>query len=185
MSVVTPVPLRYRAPRLPVIAAAVSAALLASTVGLVGSLWMLTAAGAQVHPVASDSMAPTFVRGDLVVTRPASALRIGEAVTFRKYGHLVTHRIVAQGRVPGTFETRGDANPGNDPWTIGMVDVTGHVQGVVKRAGLPLLVLESGAGRLLGASLLLAAVLTLWWALPRATRIPARVLHPSSGYVFD
>lgn len=185
MSVVTAVPLRYRAPLLPVVVAAVSAALLASAVGLVGSLWMLASAGAHAYPVASDSMAPTFVRGDLVVTHPVSTLRVGEAVTFRKYGHLVTHRIVAQGRTPGTFETRGDANPGNDPWTIGAADVTGHVRGVVKRAGLPLLALESDVGRLLGANLLVLAVLALWWALPRATRIPARVLHPSSGYVFD
>lgn len=175
-------PLRYRAPLLPTLMSALSISVLASAFALVLWLWLLGAAGAQVHAVKSDSMAPAFTRGDLVVTKPAGQLRIGDTVTFRKYGQLVTHRIVAFGRVSGTFETRGDANPGNDPWTIVAADVTGRVQGVVRRAGAPLLALESVLGRVLGFNLLLGAALALWWAMPRATRIPSRVLHPSSGY---
>lgn len=175
-------PLHYRAPLLPVLASALSAAVLATAGGLALALWLLGAAGAETHAVASDSMVPAFRRGDLVVTKPVARLAVGDTVTFRKYGQLVTHRIVAEGRVTGTFETRGDANPGNDPWTIVASDVTGRVQGVVRRAGMPLLAMESLPGRVLGLNLIVGAALALLWAWPRATRIPARLLHPSSGY---
>lgn len=175
-------PLRYRTPLLPTAVGALAIALVASAAGLLLGLWLLGLAGAKSYPVASDSMVPAFRRGDLVVTTAAAQLRVGDMVTFRKYGQLITHRIVANGRVPGSFETRGDANPGNDPWTITLADVTGRVRGVVRHAGAPLLAMESAAGRVLGLNLLLAAVCALWWALPRATRVPSRVLHPSAGY---
>lgn len=175
-------PLHYRAPMLPTAIAAAGVALLAAMLGLLLSLWVLGLAGAHSYPVASDSMVPAFSRGDLVVTRPVAHLQIGDMVTFRKYGQLVTHRVVAEGRAPGTFETRGDANPGNDPWTIVAADVTGRVEGVVRGAGTPMLALESAVGRVLVVQLLLGICFALWWALPRATRVPARLLHPSSGY---
>ena len=161
---------RHRSPVVPTLVGAIAVALLVISVGLFGSLWLLGTAGAQAYPVASDSMTPVFARGDLVVTQPASQLRVGDIVTFRKYGHLITHRIVAEGRIPGTFETRGDANSANDPWTISPSDVTGRVQSVVRRAGVPLLVGESASGRIVGANLLLAALLGAGWAVPRAVR---------------
>ena len=175
-------PLRYRAPVIPTLVSAIGAAVLSTTTALAGVLVLLTVAGAHTFPVASDSMEPVFVRGDLVVTKPVAGLQIDDVVTFRKYGQLVTHRIVAAGRAPGTFETRGDANPGNDPWTITIADVVGRVVTVVHRAGSPLLAVQTVPGRLIAANLLVAVVLLMCWALPRATRIPCRVLHPSSGY---
>ena len=162
--------LRNRSPIVPTLVGAIAVALLVISFGLLGSLWLLGTAGAEAYPVASDSMVPVFARGDLVVTQPASRLRVGDIVTFRKYGHLITHRIVASGRVPGTFETRGDANPGNDPWTISPADITGRVQSVVHRAGMPLLIGESTSGRIVGANLLLAALISAGWAVPRAVR---------------
>lgn len=173
VSITTPTDLRCRSPFVPTLVSAIAVALLVISCGLFGSLWLLRTAGAQVFPVASDSMLPAFQRGDLVVTQPTAHFNVGDIVTFRKYGHLITHRIVAEGRVPGTFETRGDANPGNDPWTIGQADVTGRVQSVVHRAGMPLLMGESAIGRMVGANLLIAALLAVGWALPRAVRVPA------------
>ncbi len=170
MSTADRIALRSRSPFVPTLVGAIAVALLVISFGIFGSLWLLETAGAQAYPVASDSMVPFFERGDLVVTQPASQLRVGDIVTFRKYGHLITHRIVAQGRVPGTFETRGDANPGNDPWKISLADVTGRVQSVVRRAGVPLLVGESASGRIAGANLLLAALFSAGWAVPRAVR---------------
>lgn len=178
-------PLHYRAPLLPMILSALCVSVLTAAGGLLLSLWVLGLAGAHSYPVASDSMVPAFRSGDLVVTRPVAGLQIGDMVTFRKYGQLVTHRVVAEGRAPGTFETRGDANPGNDPWTIVAADVTGRVDGVVRRAGTPLLVMESAVGRVLVMQLLLGTIFVLRWALPRATRVPARLLHPSSGYAIE
>ena len=115
-------------------------------------------------------MVPTFARGDLVVARPTRALAIGDVVTFRVYGRLVTHRIAEADAATGRFRTRGDANPGPDPWTIAASDVVGTVRAVVHRAGHPLLVLETPAGRVLAGNVGIALVVLAWWAIPRATR---------------
>ena len=178
-------PAKFRTPVTTTLIAAVSVTTLAASLGLAFALWLLGLAGAQSFPVASDSMVPAFSRGDLVVTKPVQQLRVGDVVTFRKYNQLVTHRIVAEGRAPGTFETRGDANPGNDPWTISSADVTGRVAGVVRRAGAPLLALGSPFGRVLAVNVLLLLVFLLMWALPRAIKVPARLLHPSAGYAIS
>ena len=73
--------------------------------------------------VLSNSMAPTFSRGDLllVTPQPPERLRVGQVVTFRiPIGdHRVeSHRIVeilAGGLTP-VVRTKGDANDGADPW---------------------------------------------------------------------
>lgn len=152
------------------ITAALSAGGLAAVAAVLVGLALLAAAGAGVHAVASDSMVPAFARGDLVVTRPVADPAVGDMVTFRQFGRLVTHRIVAAGRAAGTWETRGDANPGNDPWTITREDITGRVVGVVPRLGHALLAVETLSGRLLGLNLIVVLVLALVWAWPRAVR---------------
>lgn len=153
---------------LSVVVAAVASAVLAATVSLFLGLAVLNTAGTDVFAVASDSMAPVMHRGDLVVTAPRGELRVGDAVTFSKYQTLVTHRIVANGRQHGTFETRGDANPGNDPWTITAQDVVGTVQGVVTNAGWPLLLMSGATGRLTFVGAMIAAAVLLLWSWPRA-----------------
>ncbi len=179
----TPLPeLEYRTPR----GATVLSALAASAVGLIGALALalsvLHLAHAEYFAVASDSMVPAFARGDLVVTRAVRELRVGDAVTFRKYGHLVTHRIVALGRAAGTYETRGDANVASDPWMITADDVVGRVDSVVRRAGFPLLLLESAGGRVLVGNFLTGLLVLLWWATPRATMVRAKLPQPATGY---
>lgn len=152
------------------ITAALSVAGLAAAVASLVGLGLLSGAGAAVHAVASDSMVPAFARGDLVVTRPVAEPEVGDMVTFRRFDRLVTHRIVAPGRVAGTWETRGDANPGNDPWTVSVDDITGRVVGVVPEFGHALLVAETVRGRLLGLNLAGVLLLALNWAWPRAVR---------------
>lgn len=182
MTVLPLTPLRYRAPVLPTCTAALAVAAGAAAAALLLLQFVLAMAGASTHAVASDSMLPAFARGDLVVTKPLQQPQVGDMVTFRKYGQLVTHRIVATGRVPGTFETRGDANPGNDPWTISAVDITGRVVGVVPNVGHLQLMLGRPQGRAVFVVLVTLLVAAANWALPRALRIPARLLHPSSGH---
>lgn len=137
------------------------------------ALGLLQSAGAPFFAVASESMAPGLHRGDLVVTRPVAPLRIGDVVTFRMYRQVVTHRVVAPGRRPGSFETRGDANPGNDPWTIRKRDVVGTVESVVTNAGWPLLWWSSRIGRSALAVGLLLAVAVLMWVWPRVAYVQA------------
>lgn len=173
-------------PRHAPVGATMLSALAASVIGLVVALALalslLNLAHAQYFAVESDSMAPAFVRGDLVVTRVAPQLRVGDTVTFRKYGHVVTHRIVALGRMAGTYETRGDANQASDPWTITAADVVGRVDHVIQRAGFPLLLLASAPGRLLAGNGVVGLLVLLSWAAPRAIRVPSRLLHPAYGY---
>ena len=149
------------------VASAVAAALLGAAAALVCAYSLLNFAGAPYFAVASNSMSPVMQRGDLIVTSPQGDLSVGDAVTFRMHGQLVTHRLVAPGRLPDTFETRGDANPGNDPWTISTSDVVGKVQSVIARAGWPLLWLGTLSGRVALVAVVLFAIAALQWAWPR------------------
>lgn len=158
---------------LEILTAALATAVLAGAASLLVALSVLGIGHASYFAVSSDSMAPLMHRGDLVVTTGRGTLAIGDAVTFRKFGALVTHRIVDHGRMPGTYETRGDANPGNDPWTITSRDVVGKVRGVVTNAGWPLLWLASALGRIVACLVLIAAVMALQWALPKALYVQA------------
>ena len=150
------------------VTSAVAAAILGAATALVCAYSLLSVAGAPYFAVASNSMTPVMQRGDLVVTTPTGDLQVGDAVTFRMHGQLVTHRLVARGRQPHTFETRGDANPGNDPWTISTSDVVGKVQSVITRAGWPLLWLGTLPGRFALIAAVALAILALQWAWPRA-----------------
>lgn len=86
--------------------------------GGVTATWGLSQ-GARPLSVQSGSMAPTFNKGDLVITRPVPGMHyaVGDIVTFtdpKNHQQTITHRIVA---VPATdaahspkFLTKGDAN---------------------------------------------------------------------------
>jgi len=158
---------------LSLITSALSSAILGAAIALIAAYSILSAAGAPFFAVASNSMTPVMQRGDLVVTSPRGELHVGDAVTFVMHDQLVTHRLVATGRQPNTFETRGDANPGNDPWTISTSDVVGKVQSIVARAGWPLLWLGTLGGRLTITGVIVLAIAGLLWAFPRAAYVQA------------
>lgn len=151
---------------------AAAAAVVSAAVALVCALGMLHVAGAPVFAVVSNSMAPTMQRGDLVVVEPHAAAQIGDVVTFRKYGQVVTHRISDAAKQRDAFETRGDANPGNDPWTVSRSEMVGTVQSVVHRAGWPLLWLGNPRQRIAVYVLLLLTLWSLWWSLHRTLEVP-------------
>lgn len=102
--------------------------------------------------VLSGSMTPTFRPGDVVIDTPISGrdLRVGDVITYSTpvgEHEVVSHRvveIVQRGAHP-TFRTKGDANPGADPWTAhttgstlwrqrAVVPHAGTVIGVVRRS---------------------------------------------------
>ena len=141
-------------------------ALISAAMAIMLAFGALGLANASYFAVQSDSMAPLMHRGDLVVATPR-AFQVGDAVTFRKFDRLVTHRVVAPGKQSGSFETRGDANPSNDPWTITAADVVGVARGVVTNAGWPLLWMTSTLGRILLCLALLSAVAGALWAYPK------------------
>ena len=81
--------------------------------------------------IRSDSMAPAFRSGDVLVVRTvaAGAVAVGDVVTFAdssRGGALVSHRVVAVEQRGGerAFVTRGDQNSGVEHW---VADVDGTV----------------------------------------------------------
>jgi signal peptidase len=92
---------------------------------IVLSVGVGAALGFRALVVRSGSMAPAIESGDVVITRLVrpSAVEPGDVVTFRdttRQGELVTHRVVQVTREPDrvSFVTRGDANTGEERWSI-------------------------------------------------------------------
>ncbi|MBI4163894.1 MAG: signal peptidase I [Candidatus Aenigmarchaeota archaeon] len=69
--------------------------------------------------VESNSMQPTFSRGDILIIKGASAEEIkqGDIIVFfaPERGAPIVHRVVTR-NADGTFQTKGDANGGQLPY---------------------------------------------------------------------
>ena len=95
----------------------------------------------QIIAVASDSMRPTFVRGDAVILEKCSASDIHEndILVFKHEGIIVTHRVVQidtkNNRLQ--FTTKGDHNEENDSFVTGESQVIGRVVIINKYIGFP------------------------------------------------
>ncbi len=80
--------------------------------------------------VESNSMVPTFNKGDILILRgiPPGELDIGDVIVFSpsEESTPVVHRIIAK-NPDGTFQTRGDANSGQLPFekSIGASQIHG------------------------------------------------------------
>lgn len=76
-----------------------------------------------------DSMRPLFRPGDRIVFSPCHLgyIRRGDVIVFDAPGETsrIVHRVIAV--EPDRFRTRGDANPGEDPWRLGRENLIGHV----------------------------------------------------------
>lgn len=134
-------------------------AVLALLLAVVG----LDLSGHRLFVVRGASMEPAIPQGALVVVRPAvpAALAVGDVVTFRHRGQLVTHRIAAIDQMGDArvFTTKGDANAASDPEPVAFDDQAGLLVTQVPLFGY-LLALLQAYGRL--ASLALALVFGLW-----------------------
>lgn len=101
------------------------------------ALLVPTLLGFDRYVIVSNSMKGTFERGAVVFSKSQSVndLKIGDVITYRPpaqtgINHLVTHRISDRtvnddGSI--MFRTKGDANPGKDPWTFSLVNGTQNV----------------------------------------------------------
>ena len=102
----------------------------------------LTAVGYKPVAVYSGSMRPTIPVGGLVLDRaiPSNEVRVGDVITFSDpyvKGRLVTHRVIDIRQTPHglAYRTKGDANPGRDPWLIRLTGQVGRVSFGVPVAG--------------------------------------------------
>lgn len=121
--------------------------------------------------VRSGSMAPAIGTGDVVVVKSVRPGEVssGLVVTFRdatREDRLVTHRVVSVERSEGRYEfvTRGDANTGQERWSVAAEGSIGVVRAVIPTVGYPLNWLGSPAVR---ALLLVAGSILLGGALLR------------------
>ncbi len=95
--------------------------------------------------VLSNSMLPTFARGDAVIMKKIDEkdlkkLKKGTILYYSKEGRLIVHRIVSvkhtdDGKVEVT--TKGDNNNANDPWVITEDDMIGTVSFMIPYIGYP------------------------------------------------
>lgn len=130
-----------------------------------------------VVPVAGGSMRPALQPGDLVVLKGVleDELEKGDVIAFNvpdaKRGEFglpgaIVHRIIEIEKVnggPAIIHTKGDANGGEDAFTIRSTDVIGRMAKRVPAAGYPLLFFRSRQGKIfIGAAI---AVVLLYFLL--------------------
>lgn len=72
--------------------------------------------GYKPYIVLSDSMTPTFARGDCVFVKKQNAYKVGDIITYTTDGGktYVTHRVVAVNESNNSYQTKGDANNSPD-----------------------------------------------------------------------
>lgn len=136
---------------------------------------VLTVAGYKPVAVYSGSMRPTIPVGGLALDRaiPARKVRVGDVITFSDpyvRGRYVTHRVVEILQTPRglAYRTKGDANPGRDPWAIRLDGQVGRVSFSVPVAGYILFYAHTREIR--SALISLAAILLLIGTLRRIWR---------------
>lgn len=79
----------------------------------------------RIYAVASQSMVPTILKGDLIAVRQESSYQTGDIITFSnpsggKRIDTITHRITEVGEKSGAtvYKTKGDANNAADGWNL-------------------------------------------------------------------
>jgi signal peptidase len=157
-------------------------------IGLAGWLVVVAAIAALAVPkflgfdryvIVSGSMHGTFDRGSVVFSKPkpVAGLKVGDVITYMPpaatgVSHLVSHRIhsieLADDGTTRVFRTKGDANPGEDPWTFSLNSKTQNVMSfTVPYVGHALLLLADAHIRMLivgvpAALIALASLLDLF-----------------------
>lgn len=102
---------------------------------------------AQYVVIHGNSMYPTYLEGDLIVTHRLSNYHVGEVIAYSVprgefgAGHIVIHRIVGGDTVHG-LTMKGDNNPSADPWHPTFGDVVGATWVRVPRLGRALVAIH-------------------------------------------
>jgi len=140
--------------------------------------------GYRTMTMLTGSMAPLINPGDVTVVTPlaANAVKPGMIISYHipvDDHRVVSHRVVNVTKSPAgaiTVQTKGDANPGNDPWTATLQGNTAYqVRGVIPALGTAIRFLREpilAKALLYGVPAVLAGwVLLSLWA-PRKTEDP-------------
>jgi signal peptidase I len=163
---------------------------------IVGALAMVVPSllGFDRYVIVSGSMHPLLDRGSIVFSKPVPTddLRVGDIITYLPpaqsgVDHLVTHRISSistgdQGQ--RVFRTKGDANPGADPWVFQLdTSEQNTLRFSVPVLGYGLLWLADPHIRMvvIGVPAAIIALLALFELLGVQPRIPRRPARPHAA----
>jgi signal peptidase I len=157
---------------------AVRVGLVWSAIGLVGALLLAAAfpfaLGDRSYVVRSGSMTPAIDTGDVLVAKPVAPLdvAVGDVVTFTDpdgSGRLISHRVRTVHAVDGrvNFVTQGDANTGQEHWSVPKDGQIGQVLYRLPKLGYAIARIQTPVGRLglivLPALLLATSLLVRIW----------------------
>lgn len=123
--------------------------------------------GYQMYNVITGSMEPSIPVGSLIYVNVTEPEEIKEKDVIAFYssvedGSIITHRVVVNNVVSGTFNTKGDANDGEDPTPVDYDNFIGRVELTLPHMGKVLTVMSSLYGKAAGVCIILAgAVLSI------------------------
>lgn len=102
--------------------------------GAQGTMFLILRTDSPMMAVVSDSMKPTFERGDLIFIRGVDSpdeIKENDIIVFQLGGESITkvHRVIGIENVNGQvqFTTKGDHNLNPDPWDVSFEEVKGEV----------------------------------------------------------
>jgi signal peptidase I len=135
------------------------------------------ALGDHSYVVRSGSMTPAIETGDVVVAQPIDPLsaRVGQIVAFKDpdgSGRLLSHRVRAVHRngTEVSFVTQGDANTGQERWSVPVDGQIGRVLYRIPKIGWALVWTQVPAGQV--GLIVIPALLLIGFALARIWRGP-------------
>lgn len=108
---------------------------------LVGVLVMVYGFGFKLFEVLSDSQAPYFTKGDMVVVKAQDEYKIGDIIQFSQGANNVSHRLIATYEQNGTtyYVCHGDnvqsANPYPSSYIVPWKEDSEYVQGLLDQYG--------------------------------------------------
>ena len=88
----------------------------------------------QAIAILSNSMNPTFNRGDVVIYKKEQNINPGDIIVFKYDNKIIVHRVVG---INEYYVTKGDANKSVDYLKIKDEDILGVYQFSLKYLGYP------------------------------------------------
>jgi signal peptidase len=110
----------------------------------------------RVYVIHTGSMSPTIPLRSAVIVREHQ-YHVGQVITFRVNGELVTHRLLSF-NADGMTNTKGDGNKTADPWHVQRSAIVGGVVLAPHEVGFLLVYLKTPAG----AASILLLILFIW-----------------------
>ncbi|MCU7787029.1 signal peptidase I [Pyrobaculum sp. 3827-6] len=142
--------------------------------GVVVLVVVFAAGGLGVRPfvVATGSMSPVYMPGDVVLVAPAKSINVGDVVLYRADVGYVLHRVIDVRREGRQiyYVTKGDANASPDPRPVPRENVVGVAVGRIPYVGWPALWIRDPAGGWPYLAALLGGVAGVELALGRVIR---------------